>query len=82
MKRLIILSTAILSASTILAERNNFHNRTENWLKSVPEETTTAELRTAAPTADSSVPVGNALGLIIIAAGGYIVRIKNKQQKS
>jgi hypothetical protein len=81
----------ILSASLAFAERSNFRNRSENWLKKNSPETTTGNLRSNSnlPTIDDEDegetpgtpgPVGEGLLLLTVLAGGYIAVKKNKKK--
>ncbi|MDR1683204.1 MAG: hypothetical protein LBS25_07450 [Candidatus Symbiothrix sp.] len=93
MKKTIILAAAILLASTASADRSSFKDRTENWLQRentdnkelqslVTDETSSSDLRIGTPTPAPTVPVGSGLSLLLIIAGGYMLSIKSKQQKS
>ncbi|GHU70796.1 hypothetical protein FACS189413_11640 [Bacteroidia bacterium] len=95
MKRLTILSIAILSASLTFAERTGFRDRTENWLQ---HETTSVsgglrnegdaptiggQTPTDLPTTPSNSPIGDAIGLILalgLVYGGSLFVKKHYEQ--
>jgi hypothetical protein len=84
MKQLTITAIAILfSATTILAERNSFRDRSENWLQNESTEETSANLRgaiddaNATPQGQLSVPIGAFPAFFIfVFAGMYLIRKK------
>ena len=93
MKKTIFSAIALLFAISAQPTGRTIKDRSDNWLQrentdnkglqSLPsDETTSDNLRTGAPTPTPFVPVGNGLGLLLIAAGGYFIVYNNKQQKS
>jgi hypothetical protein len=85
MKQLTITAIAILfSATTILAERNSFRDRSDNWLQNTNTEETSGNLRGAIGSGETangelSVPVGQFPALILLLSAGIYIFAKNKK---
>ncbi|GHU68760.1 hypothetical protein FACS189413_06390 [Bacteroidia bacterium] len=93
MKRTIILTIAILSASTLFAERNSFRDRSSNWLqRNNTTETRGAGLRAegSAPTIDNDGdgpgndpetpgPIGGGVVILCALGAGYSVAKRKRK---
>ncbi|MDR0546009.1 MAG: hypothetical protein LBG77_00240 [Dysgonamonadaceae bacterium] len=92
MKRLTILSTAIiLSASLAFAERDGFRDRSENWLKGNSSETSGGLRATGDqgwipggtesvdPTVQRAEPIGSGLAILVLSGAGYALAKRRRK---